>query len=84
MGFAYIDKGGVLHVVEKRKTAEEYATKKVVETEVPFAHGYPLHEGQDVTMYSLTEAYIGGNAKSGAKVDVEEIPEIAALYRACL
>lgn len=84
MGFAYIDKGGVLHVVEKFETAREYASKKVVETEVPYSHGFPLHEGQDVTMYSLEEAYIGGNAGSGKKVDPQEIPEILDLYQACL
>lgn len=84
MGFAYIDKGGILHVVEKRKTAEEYASKKVVETAVPYSHGFPLHEGQDVTMYGLDEAYIGGNAMGGKRVDPQEIPEILALYQACL
>lgn len=84
MGYAYIDKGGILHVVEKFETAKEYAAGKVVETEVPFSHGFPLHEGQDVTMYGLEEAYIGGNAGSGKKVDPQEIPEILALYQACL
>ena len=84
MNYAYIDKGGILHVVESRKTAEEYATGKVVETEVPCEHGYPLHEGKDVTMYDLETAYIGGNALSGARVKMTEIPEIVALYKACL
>ena len=61
--YAYIDKGGILHVVESRKTAEQYTTGKVVETEVPCEHGYPLHGGKDVTMYSLDTAYIGGNGR---------------------
>lgn len=84
--YAYIDKGGILHVVESRKTAEEYTTGKVVETEVPCAHGYPLHEGKDVTMYSLDTAYIGGNALlgSGRRAKMTDIPEIVALYKACM
>mgnify|MGYP004539025695 FL=1 len=84
--YAYIDKGGILHVVETRKTAEEYTTGKVVETEVPCEHGYPLHEGKDVTMYSLDTAYIGGNARlgSGRRVFMNKIPEIVALYKACM
>lgn len=84
MNYAYIDEGGILHIVEGRKTAEEYATGKVVETEIPCEHGYPLHEGKDVTVYDLETAYIGGNALSGARVKMTEIPEIVALYKACM
>lgn len=84
--YAYIDKGGILHIVEKRETAMEYAAGKVVETEIPCAGGYPLHEGKDVTMYDLETAYIGGNARSGSgrRAKMSEIPEIVALYKACL
>ena len=84
MGYAYIDKAGILHVVAERKTAEEYAAGKVVETNLPFSGGYPLHGSKDVTMYSEDLAYLGGNARSGRKVVPEEdIPEILALYKSC-
>ena len=84
--YAYIDKGGILHVAETRKTAEAYTAGKVVETEVPCEHGYPLHEGKDVTMYSLDTAYIGGNARlgSGRRAKMADISEIVALYKACM
>lgn len=87
MNYAYIDEGGILHVVESMLTARKYAAGKVgrvVETEIPCEHGYPLHDGKDVTMYDLETAYIGGNSLSGARVKMAEIPEIVALYKVCM
>ena len=82
--YAYIDMGGILHIVEKREDAMKYTTGKVVVTEVPCENGYPLHNGEDVTMYDAKTAYIGGNARDGRKAKLEEIPEIVKLYKTCM
>ena len=84
MGFAYVDKAGILHVVAQRETAEEYAAKAVVETDLGYHGGFPLCGGQEVVMYSLKEAYANGNMRNGRKLKVEDIPQLVELYRSCM
>lgn len=40
-GYAYLDKYGVLHVVEERKTAEKVAASEIEEVDIPYVCGYP-------------------------------------------
>ena len=82
--YAYLDKGGILHVSASKKTAQEYsANHQVVETEHPADHGYPVHNGEEVIMYAEDEAYIHGNVGDGKRLNLEKAPELVALYRAC-
>ena len=81
--YAYLDKAGILHIVEERATAAKYSGNgKVVETEVPADHGYPLgmyrNRVQEIIVYSEEYMTITGG---GAKIPV--IPELAALYEEC-
>ena len=82
--YAYIDRGGILHVSASKKTAQDYsANRKVVETAYPADHGWPLWDGKEVVMYADDEAYINGNAGDGKRLNLEKAPELVALYQAC-
>ena len=78
--YAYLDKGGILHISNSYDTAKNYSKNgKVIETTVPAEHGYPIREdGEGVIVYSETEMKITAD---GACIEV--IPELAALYTAC-
>ena len=78
--YAYIDKGGIMHVVAKLDTAKEYKALKthVIETEIEAAHGYPVVNGKQVIVYD--EDCMKYDAK-GKKI--EPIAELAELYRKC-
>lgn len=67
MGYAYADKYGLLHVVDKQDIAElaAKAGTKVVETDIDSEAGFPRVGGEKVFVYLDTkEAYIGGNINS--------------------
>ena len=78
--FAYIDKGGIMHVVAKLDTAKEYKALKthVIETEIEAAHGYPVVNGKQVIVYD--EETMKYDAK-GKKI--EPVAELAELYKKC-
>ena len=85
MNFAYLDRGGILHVTKKRKTALTYAaTGKYVETDHPAMHGYPLFNGEEVVMYGPEEAYINGNGSNGRRLSQDDLTDLRALYESCL
>lgn len=78
--FAYIDKGGIMHIVAKLDTAKEYKALKthVIETEIEAAHGYPVVNGKQVIVYD--EETMKYDAK-GKKI--EPVAELAELYKKC-
>ena len=77
--FAYIDKGGIKHVVKEEKTAKQYSgNKKVIETDIEAENGYPVVNGKAVIVYS--EECMKHTAK-GKQIKV--IPELAGLYKKC-
>lgn len=50
--FAYVTEKGIMHVVNERKTAEQYsANGKVVESEIEVENGYPVAKGKQVIVY---------------------------------
>ena len=54
--FAYIDRGGIMHVSKSAKTAREYCARgKVVVTEHPAMHGYPVVDGEEIIVYGPEE-----------------------------
>lgn len=76
--YAYIDKGGTLHIVEKKKTAEEYSVNgKVVETEIPAERGFPTLKGEGIIVYSPEDMRFNSN---GGKIS--PVKEFADLYMA--
>ena len=80
--YAYVDKGGILHVVKNREDAETYKNEKskIVEVEMETYQGYPTHEGKGVWVYSPTEM-----KWSNKSAPMEEpIPELAELYNECM
>ena len=83
--YAYIDKGGVLHITEKQINARKYSKNdRYVITEIESKHGYPVvKKGKNTTeivVYSLEEAYINGNRTDGVKVDLYNYPVIKEIY----
>ena len=79
--FAYLDKVGIMHTVEKMETAVEFCKKgKVVATEIKSAHGFPLDkEGRGVIVYGPEEMKLEADKKN-----ITPIPELAALYKQCM
>lgn len=83
--YAYIDKGGILHIVEKQIDARKYSKDdRYVITEIESKHGYPVvKKGKtttEIVVYSLKEAYINGNRTDGVKVDLYNYPVIKEIY----
>ncbi len=79
--FAYIDKAGIMHVVESADTAKEYsANGKFAETEIAAKYGFPLNdEGVGVIVYSPEEMKLDKEAEA-----IAPIPALAELYRKCM
>lgn len=79
--FAYIDKAGIMHIVESADTAKEYsANGKFVETEIAAKYGYPLNdEGIGVIVYSTEEMKLDAEGNT-----IDPIPALAELYRKCM
>lgn len=81
--FAYLDKAGILHVVEGKETAEKYSMNgKVIETEITAKGGYPTAMYRDhmeeIIVYDEETMKVEAR---GMKIEV--IPELAELYAAC-
>lgn len=84
MAFAYCDKHGILHIVEKMNTALDNCGKgQVVETNYPHEHGYPRHKGESVFVYlDEGKAYIGGNdPQKGKLYDLQDDFALAEIVR---
>ena len=74
-GYAYIDDGGIMHVVEGIQTAIDYAKKG---TKVMVFDG-EYKNGEMIIVYSPKEM------KVEAKGDeIEVIPALAKVYRKCI
>ena len=79
-GYAYIDKGGIMHVVEDMQTAIDYAKKgtKIIEFEGEYKNGYPVEDGEMIIVYGPEEMKV--EAKGG---NIPVVPELAEIYRIC-
>lgn len=78
--YAYIDKGGIMHIVESQKTAEEYKGKGfVIAVDIEAEYGYPIVDRKQVIVYSPKQ--MKHSAKGG---DIPVIKELAKLYERCL
>ena len=88
MGYAYLDEYGILHIVSSVSSVP--SGRKFVGTEITHKGGFPtVRKNKKVYMYSLEEAYIGGNrnsyeAKEAVKMDFNEYPHIVELYKKCM
>lgn len=77
--FAYIDRGGIMHISKNAKTAREYCARgRVVVTDFPAMHGYPVVNGEEIIVYGPEEMKI--TALGGC---IKPVPELAALYKEC-
>lgn len=80
--FAYLDKGGVLHITVNEQTAKEYSKSgKVVETELPASGGYPVVADEEILVYSETKMKL--EATSPETLDATMYPQLAELYKQC-
>lgn len=69
MAYAYRDKYGILHAVEGKEEAKQYAAGKIVAYEGEHSGGYPVIGGQKIFDYGFGKVYVGGNEKSGKPLD---------------
>lgn len=77
--YAYLDKGGILHVSASYDTAKQYSKNGVVvETEVKAEHGYPIAGGQQIIVYNEETMKVHADGDK-----LEPIPVLAALYSQC-
>lgn len=79
-GYAYIDKGNILHIVGDEYTAIEYARgeSEIIETELPHNSGYPFKKDKVVIIY--------GNEKNELKNmsgKLSNYPDLIELYNKC-
>ena len=77
--FAYLDKGGILHVSGSYDTAKNYsANGVVVETTVKAEHGYPVVDREQIIVYNEKTMKITADGDK-----LEPIPVLAMLYSQC-
>ena len=77
--YAYIDKGGIMHMVADPNTAiEAIGRGKIVLTDIPCKYGYPIVNGEQVIVYGPEDMKLDAN-----EANIEPIPALAELYRQC-
>ena len=80
--FAYLDKAGIMHVVEKKETAEEYRKLgKIVETDVQAVLGFPLDEKEKCVIVYAPELM---KYETTDKKFIEPVKELSELYKKCM
>ena len=91
INYAYLDKGGILHIVDKDPDAQYARNGKIVETTVACRGGYPVitygDERTELVVYSLDKAVVpNGSEKTidGTEVDLKLYPEIYELYKSLM
>ena len=86
MRYAYIDKGGILHIADNKETAVEYAKKgtKVVETVLTNRMAQPYFNGTTIFVYSPDDMRVACEGYGAAGKAIDPIPELADLYIACM
>lgn len=78
--YAYVNKQGVVHIVDAKETAERFARGTVVELDaevIPSSGGYPKVDGKHVFAYfDEQKIFIGGNGNNnkGEQVILGELP----------
>lgn len=83
MDFAYLDKYGILHIVDKKVTAEEFAASAVVETSIPNKGGYPItDEGNHIIVYTKDRKYKVNRVEAPIDQLAKEYPAVDALVKA--
>lgn len=85
MKYAYIDKGDILHIVDDKETAVEFAKagSRVIETTLQNRQGQPYFDGKTIHVYSADEMRIAAAGYGAAGKKIDPIPELADLYIAC-
>ncbi|MCK9460657.1 MAG: hypothetical protein M0R80_13545 [Proteobacteria bacterium] len=80
MNYAYKGKDGIIHIVDKKETAEESSTTgPIIETDIPGSNGIPLAiiKAEDAFIdCELGTIYLGGNGNhgKGRKVALSSLP----------
>ena len=86
--YAYLDKQGILRIVEKEEWAKEYAkfNGKVVTTGLPCKGGVPtmFNKGTkveaEVWAFAVGEAYFEPRQVQGAELRVKQYPELLDIF----
>lgn len=79
--YAYLDNGGILHVLDEDLAEAKKRSKsgKVVETTHLCKGGYPISGGEQIIAYSPTSMKLEAQGS-----EITPVPSIAELYRECM
>ena len=79
MSYAYLDKYGIMHVVDNLQTAREYSgSGNVVTTEIANSSGYPEVDGKHVIVYA-TDKKFKVNGVEYPLIELKKYPDVWAL-----
>lgn len=86
--YAYLDKQGILRIVEEEAAAKEYAklNGKVVKTNLPSKQGVPSMFNKatrveaEVWVFGIGEAYFEPRQKQGQELRVKRYPELLDIF----
>lgn len=79
MDFAYLDEYKIMHIVDKKETAQQFATSKIVETSLPNGGEYPTADGKHVIVYTSDKKYKINGVEYPLADLKKSYPSIAAL-----
>lgn len=83
MDFAYLDKYGILHIVDEKITAEEFAASTIVETSIPNKGGFPVTDnGSHIIVYTESGKYKIGGVEAPISQLAKDYPAVDALIKA--
>lgn len=81
MAYGYLDEYGILHIVDNEAMAKDFATSKVVKTDVPNGEGYPKYDGKHIRVYTKEGKYKVGKVEHPIADLSKNYPAVAALVK---
>ncbi len=85
MSYAYLDKYQILHIVDTEAMAQEFASGKIVTTDIANAGGYPINENNaHIIVYVAEGKYKVGGVEAPISQLAMDYPAVDALVREIL
>lgn len=81
MAYAYLDQYKILHIVDKEETAKQYASSKVVATDIPNGGGYPEFDEKHVIVYTADNKFKVGGKEYPLDELKDMYPQVSALLK---
>ena len=81
MDYAYLDSYGILHIVDERYIAEEFASGNIVETEIPNSYGYPVTDDAKYIVVYTKESKVKVGGTVHPYTELKKYPAVDALVK---